>query len=136
MQLEPYLSFNGDCEDALAFYCGVFGGEVTALNRFAGSPMEANLPPDYSQKIMHANFKSPTLAFMASDAVPSGGQPPGNRVSLSLATSDVAEAERVFAMLAQDGKISMPLQDTFWGAKFGMLTDKYGIDWLVNCARA
>ena len=133
MQLEPYLSFSGSCEDALNFYAEVFGGEVTALNRFAGSPMEHNVPADYAQKIMHANFKSPSLAFMASDGMPRDGQPPGNRVSLSLATRDIAEAERVFGALARGGFVSMPLADTFWGAKFGMLTDKFGIDWLMNC---
>jgi PhnB protein len=134
MELEPYLSFNGNCEEALAFYSEVFGGEVTSLNRFAGSPMAEGLPPEAGDKIMHANFKSPTLKFMASDNVHQY-EPAGN-VSLSLGTKDQDEAKRVFGKLSVGGKVEMPLQDTFWGALFGMVTDKYGIYWLMNCEKS
>jgi PhnB protein len=134
MELEPYLSFDGNCEEALAFYGDVFGGRVTSLNRFAGSPMEADLPPGSGDKIMHASFVSPTLKFMASDSM----QPyePAGNISLSLGTKDLAEAERVFAKLADGGSVAMPLQDTFWGARFGMVKDRYGISWLMNCEKS
>lgn len=132
MELEPYLHFGGNCEEALNFYKGVFGGEITSINRFEGSPMAADLPPDYGNKIMHASFVSPSLKFMASDAHPGGHLAAKGHVTLSLAGSDVAEGERVFNALADGGTVSMPYQDTFWGAKFGMLTDKFGIDWMVN----
>jgi len=132
MELEPYLFFDGNCEEALAFYADVFGGEVTSLHRFEGSPMESQLPPDYKTKVMHANFEAPTLRFMASDGIP-GTKRSGGRISLSLGTRDVSEAEGVFKRLSEGGSVSMPFQDTFWGAKFGMLTDRYGIDWMVNC---
>jgi PhnB protein len=134
MELEPYLSFNGNCEEALAFYSDVFGGEVTALNRYAGSPMAETLPPEAGNKIMHSNFKSPTLKFMASDNVHQY-EPAGN-VSLSLGTKDQNEAKRVFGKLSEGGNVGMPLQDMFWGALFGMVTDKYGISWLMNCEKS
>ncbi len=136
MQLEPYLQFDGNCEEALAFYATVFGGEVTALNRFEGAPMEHELPPGYGTKIMHANFRSPDLAFMASDGMPGTDRSGGGRVSLSLGGRDVAEAERVFAALSAGGTVTMPMADTFWGAKFGMVTDRYGVNWMVNCERS
>jgi PhnB protein len=133
MELEPYLHFNGNCEEALNFYKGVFGGEITSINRFAGSPMESELPPGYGNKVMHANFKAPGVNFMASDGMPGSNTAEGTRVSMSLGSNDVGESERVFNALAEGGKIAMPFQETFWGAKFGMLTDKFGIDWMVNC---
>lgn len=132
MELEPYLFFNGDCEDALNFYKDVFGGEITALNRFEGSPVESEMPPEYKNNIMHANFKSPTLKFMASDGRP-GTEQTGSRISLSLGTSDLAEGKRVFDKLSEGGTVDMPLADAFWGGKFGMVTDKLGIDWMVSC---
>jgi len=133
MELEPYLHFDGNCEEALNFYKSVFGGEITSLNRFEGSPMESELPPGYGNKIMHANFKSPTLKFMGSDGMPGSRLESGSRVSLSLGGSDADEGRRVFDALAAGGTIGMPFQDMFWGATFGMLTDKYGIDWMINC---
>jgi PhnB protein len=133
LKLEPYLHFNGNCEEALTFYAGVFGGEIAGLNRFAGSPLEGGLPPDYLQKVMHASFKSPSIAFMASDGMPSSEEDEVRRVSMCLSTTDLAEAERVFAKLGSGGEVTMPLQDTFWGSKFGMLTDKFGVHWMMNC---
>ena len=133
MELEPYLFFYGRCEEALNFYKDVFGGEISSVHRFEGSPMEAQLPPNFKNKIMHANFKSPDLKFMASDGKPGQAQTEGN-VSLSLATEDAAEGERVFNALAQGGKISMPFQDVFWGGKYGALTDKFGIDWMMTAS--
>ncbi|MBC5825019.1 MAG: VOC family protein [Candidatus Eremiobacteraeota bacterium] len=138
MELEPYLHFNGNCEEALNFYKGIFGGEITSLNRYAGSPMEANMPAEHRQRIMHANFKSPTLKFMGADGMSESqaAKAADSRISLSLGTSDEKEAERVFNALAAGGSVDMPLQDTFWGAKFGTLTDKYGIDWMINCQKS
>ncbi len=132
MELEPYIMFDGNCEPALDFYKRVFGGEVTSLNRYAGSPMEGNIPSDWSAKIMHANFKSPSLAFMGADSTQESGASAG-RVKLSLSTRDLGEAERIFNALADGGNITMPLEDTFWGAKFGMVSDRFGIQWMVNC---
>ncbi|MEA2663606.1 MAG: PhnB protein [Candidatus Eremiobacteraeota bacterium] len=137
MEIEPYLHFRGQCEEALNFYASVFGGEITSLNRFAGSPLMNELPPEYASKIMHANFKAPNgVKFMASDGRPNTTHAgDSSRISLSVSTADVAEGERTFRALAEGGKISMDYQKTFWGATFGMLTDKYGIDWMVNAGQ-
>ena len=134
MELEPYLHFGGSCEEALTFYKEVFAGEVVALMRF-GEMMESDIAPDYKDKVMHASFKSPQLKFMASDQRPGAPRPSGSQVSLSLGTRDVTEGERVFAMLSAGGTVVVPMADTFWGARFGMLTDKFGISWMVNAEK-
>ncbi len=131
MEFEPYLFFYGRCEQALNFYKDVFGGEITHLSRIEGSPMESEVPPNLKHNVMHANFKAPSLKFMASDGRPTGTVGESN-ISLSLATNDAAEGKRVFDKLSQGGKVSMPLQDAFWGGKFGTLTDKFGIDWMMS----
>jgi PhnB protein len=135
MELEPYLHFSGNCEEALNFYKGVFGGEFT-LNRFEGSPLAAEFPPDYANKIMHANFTSPSLKFMAADGRPASTHEGSGRISLSLGGSDVVAGKRVFDALAAGGTIVVPFQKMFWGATFGQLTDKFGIEWMVNCGDA
>jgi len=132
MQLEPYLFFSGNCEAALNFYKGVFGGEISSVSRFKDAQMDHPTPPDYADKIMHANFKSPTFSFMASDGRP-GKQYGEGPISLSLGTSDEAEARRVFDALGRGGNVEMPMEKTFWGALFGTLTDQFGIDWMINC---
>jgi PhnB protein len=135
MQLEPYLFFSGNCEEALNFYKDVFGGQIEGLSRWSEMPKDAGGPPvtpETANKVMHASFKSPGVSFMASDASPGKTYGEGS-ISLSLGTNDVAEAERVFNALAAGGNVEMPMADTFWGAKFGMLSDKYGIDWMINC---
>ncbi|HEY6325500.1 MAG TPA: VOC family protein [Candidatus Cybelea sp.] len=136
MQLEPYLFFSdGKCEEALNFYKGVFNGKIEELSRWKEMPQDAGGPPvtpDTENRVMHANFRAPGVSFMASDASPGKTYGEGP-MSLSLGTGDVAEAERLFKALAQGGSVEMPLADMFWGAKFGMLTDKYGIDWMINC---
>ena len=134
MQLEAYLHFGGNCEEALNFYKSVFGGDIISLNRFEGSPLMSDLPADYANKIMHATYRGDDgLTFMASDGRPDSTHVDDrSRVSLSVSTTDVAEGERVFRALSAGGKVTMDWQKTFWGATFGMLTDKYGIDWMVN----
>ena len=135
MQLEPYLFFDGNCEEALNFYKNAFNGEIEGLSRWSDMPKDAAGPPvtpETGNRVMHARFKSPGVAFMASDASP-GKKYGEGAISLSVATSDLAEAERVFNYLAQGGNVEMPMADTFWGAKFGMLTDTYGLDWMVSC---
>ncbi|MEO6834915.1 MAG: VOC family protein [Candidatus Tumulicola sp.] len=134
MELEPYLFFSGNCEEALAFYKSIFGGEIVSISRFKDMPSGGDHPqsePEYADKIMHATFKSPSFGFMASDGRPGKAYGEG-AISLSLGMQDAAEAHRVFDALGQGGKVEMPMQDTFWGAKFGMLTDRFGIDWMVS----
>lgn len=134
MELEPYLYFGGTCEEALTFYKEVFAGEVVALMRFRETD-GTEIPPGYEGKVMHSIFKSPTLTFMAADEMPTAPESSAARVSLSLSTRDVAEGERVFAMLSAGGTIAMPMSDTFWGARLGKLVDKFGIHWMVHAEK-
>ena len=128
MQLTPYLMFNGTCEEALNFYATTIGGEIKHLSRFEGSPIESM--SDDKQKVMHATFEGNGFAFMASDGSKPGSD--SSNVHLCLDYNDASAMENVFNALGDGGKITMPLQDTFWGAKFGMLTDRYGINWMFN----
>jgi PhnB protein len=132
MELEPYLFFHGSCEEALNFYAKVFNGEITALSRFVGSPMEEHAPPDYKNKIMHASFVAGDIKFMASDGMP--GAPPDGQddIALSVATKNAAEGERVWHALIEGGNVTMPLSNAFWGGRFGSVTDRFGVQWMVT----
>ena len=129
--LNPYLAFAGNCEEALDFYKDCLGGDITMKMTFGQSPMPVD--DSHKDKIMHAEFKAGDVQFMASDGMPGFQVNPGNNVTMSLNFSDQNEQESTFNNLANGGNVTMPLQDTFWGAKFGMLTDKYGINWMFNC---
>ena len=123
--------FNGNCEEALKFYEKALGGEIKDLMRFEGSPME-NMTADKNQ-VMHSNFAvNGNIFFMASDG---GFGQPGNgsgMVHLSLNFDDAGKIQQTFAALSEGGNVTSPLQDTFWGATFGMLTDKFGVNWMFN----
>jgi PhnB protein len=129
-QLNVYLAFPGTCEAALNFYKTCFGGEITSMQRFGDSPVESS--EEHKQKIMHAEFKADGMFFMASDGMPGQPVPSGEMVTLSINLTDGAEQERIFNTLAEGGKVTMPLGETFWGAVFGMVTDKFGIPWMLN----
>lgn len=126
----PYLNFNGNAAEALEFYSKALNGEVLFKQTFGESPMES--PEEQKNKIMHASFKAGNLHFMVSDTMP--GQPvnSGSNLSLSLNFEDADEMNKTFTALAEGGKITMELQDTFWGARFGMLQDKFGFNWMFN----
>ena len=132
MQAEPYLLFNGNCESALEFYTKIFDGTVTQLKRYDRTPFSPQLPPERRQQVMHARFRAPEIRFMASDKFE--GYPADSRISLSLETHDEGEASRLFNALAEGGTVDMALSPAPWGGMFGMLTDRFGIDWLVSCA--
>ena len=133
MEFAPYLFFTGGkCEEALNFYKGIFGGDVGQVMRWKDAPPDASMPAELGERIMHSTFSSKDVNFMASDARPTT-QYGESAISLSLGMKDVNEAKRIFDSLAKGGKVEMPLEKTFWGAMFGMLTDKYGMDWMVNC---
>ena len=126
----PYLTFNGNAGEALEFYCKALNGEIVFKQTFGESPMES--PESQKDKIMHASFKAGELHFLVSDTM--AGQPVsgGSNLSLSLNFEDADELNKTFAALAKGATITMELQDTFWGARFGMLTDKYGFNWMFN----
>ena len=131
MQVTPYFTFDGTCEEALNFYAKVFQGQINHLSRFEGSPAEG-MATD-KQRVLHAQFVAKKICFMASDSGQDGWQANGgNMMHLSVDFDEAGELEKVFKALSEEAKITMPLQDTFWGARFGMLTDKFGINWMFN----
>jgi PhnB protein len=129
--LVPFLHFPGNCEEALNFYKHCFGGEISGISRFKDAPMPT--PESYKSKIMYSEFRSGDLFFLASDGPPDYKATQHNDVSLSIEFKDPVNEEKVFNLLAEGGKITMPLEKQFWGAIFGMITDKYGFTWMVNC---
>lgn len=134
MQIQPYLFFDGRCEEALAFYRERIGAEVEAMMRFSENPEascgEMNLPPGAEDKVMHAEFRVGETTMMASDGM-CAGKPDFQGFALSLPARDPADAERLFGALAEDGKVQMPLGKTFFSPAFGMVADRFGITWMV-----
>ena len=133
--INPYLNFPGTTEEAFNFYKSVFGGEFTVLQRFKDTPQADQVPANEQDKIMHVSLPIGSgNVLMASDNLESMGRPQtaGNNFSISVNADSEAEADKLFNGLAAGGKVTMPLQKTFWGAYFGMLTDKFGIQWMVN----
>jgi len=131
--IQPYLFFGGRCEEALAFYQSALGAEVEMLMRYADSPEP--LPPDtlapgFENKVMHASFRIGNNTLMASDG--HGTSPGFAGFSLSLSVPTQADAERAFAALVEGGEVQMPLAKTFWSPRFGMLTDRFGLGWMVS----
>ena len=132
--VEPYLSFNGRCQEALDFYAKALDAEIQCAMRFKESPEPpppGTLPPGYENKIMHCTFRVGQSTIMASDGC-GEGPTKFEGISLALAVSTEAEADRYFSALAAGGKVTMPLTKTFWSPKFGMVEDKFGIGWMVN----
>lgn len=126
----PYLNFNGNASEALDFYTNALNGDIYFKQTFGESPMD--FQEDYKDKIMHARFTSGELHFLVSGCPPGVQVNDGNNLSLSLNFADVNELNKAFEVLSVGGKTTMPLQDTFWGARFGMLIDKFGFNWMFN----
>lgn len=136
MRIDCYLSFNGNCEEALNFYARCLGGKITALMRFEGSPMDnKDLSADWKQKVMHANMEAEGAQIMGSDVPPGMGHVAGyNGITVSLfIQQDVEKARKAFEALSEGGQVTMPFAPPFWGGHFGMLKDKFGVPWMVNC---
>jgi PhnB protein len=134
MGLNPYLFFNGQCEAAFKFYERCLGGKIDAMMTHAGTPSEAHVAPEWRNKILHARLVVNGEAIMASDAPPGHYEQPQG-FSVALQVKDPAEAERMFRALAENGQVRMPIQETFWAARFAMLVDQFGIPWMVNCEK-
>ncbi len=132
MYLNAYLVFDGQCEAAFKFYEKCFGGKIEAMFTHAGSPMEAQTPPEWLGKIMHARMSIDGSILMGSDAPPNSYQKPQG-TSVHIGLHDAAEAERIFKELSENGSIRMPIQKTFWAERFGMVVDRFGTSWMVNC---
>jgi PhnB protein len=133
MQIQPYLFFDGKCEEAIAFYRSALGAEVTMLMRFKDSPEPPSpgmIPPGSENKVMHASLRIGETVVMASDGH-CAGQPSFQGFALSLTVPDEAAAERFFAALKDGGEVRMPLAKTFFSPRFGMVTDRFGVCWMV-----
>jgi len=136
MYVQSYLFFEGRCEEALDFYRGTLGAEVTMMMRYKDSPEPPppdTLPPASEDKIMHASFRVGDTTLMASDGMCSG-QPGFQGFSLALTVPNEAEADRVFTALADGGQVRMPLAKTFFSPRFGMVVDCFGMSWMIVVA--
>ena len=135
MQVIPYLNFNGDCAAAFKFYERCLGGKIEAIMTHGDSPIAKDVPATWQDRVLHARLRLGDAVLMASDSPPEYYQKPqGLYVSLQLETP--AEAERIFRELSQGGSVTLPIDKTFWAERFGMLVDRFGIPWMVNCEGA
>ena len=132
MQLNPYLFFNGNCEAAFKFYEKVLGGKIEAMLPHEGTPAAEHVPPEWRNKIMHARLSVGDKVLMGSDAPPDHYEAMKG-FSVTLGIDRPADAERIFHALAEKGTVRLPIQKTFWAARFGMLVDQFGTPWMINC---
>jgi PhnB protein len=131
MQLITYVTFGGNCEEAINFYKEALGAEVLLINRMGDSPMD--VPAHLKDKIMHARLQIGENVLYMSDTFDPSKLINGNNISLSIQIDDTAQLDKLFDQLSAGGTVEMALKDTFWGARFGMFTDKFGIKWMLNC---
>ena len=134
MQLNPHLNFNGECEAAFKFYEQCLGGKITFMMHYEGSPVADQVPAAWRNKILHATLRVGDEVLTGADVPPDRYQKPQG-LSVIIGLKDPAEAKRIFQALAKDGNVQMPLQETFWATRFGMLIDRFGIPWMVNCEK-
>ena len=134
MKINPYLNFNGNCTEAFQFYAKVLGGKDLRIMTFRDSPMAGQGAANEKDLVVHARFTAGDTMIMGSDA-PGGGynNPQGYAVNIGVDTPE--EADRIFAGLSDGATIGMPIAETFWAKRFGMLTDRYGTHWMVNCEK-
>lgn len=129
--LSPYLNFNAKAAEAMKFYQSVLGGEL-AMQTFGEAKMAQT--PEENDLVVHASLKTDSLSFMASDTPPSRPAKFGDNIHLSVAGQDAEKLTDIFNKLSQGGNVDMPLAKQFWGDTFGMLTDRFGVHWMVNIA--
>jgi len=134
MQLNPYISFDGRCAAAFKFYETCLKGKIVAMVTFGDTPMAEQSPPGWRDKIAHARLTVGDYVLMGSDASPEHyKKPQGFQVTINV--DEPTEAERIFHALAEGGTVQMPIAETFWARRFGMLADKFGIPWMINCEK-
>ncbi|MBW5799936.1 VOC family protein [Halomonas elongata] len=135
MHMNAYLMFDGDCETAMTFYAECFGGRIEAMERYGNGPQcdgEMSLDPE---KIMHVRLVADGWMLMGSDCPPAYMKTPQG-FSVAVHVEDIEEAERLFSVLSAGGQVEMPLQQTHWAIRFGMLVDRFGTPWMINCEAA
>ena len=130
--LDPYLFFDGTCAEAMRFYEKALGGKLEMMMTQADAPPSAGVPPGSPERIMHASLALGDRRIMASDTMKGDAYAGMHGFSIALSYPSVDEAKKVFAALSAGGKVNMPLGKTFWSPRFGMLTDRFDIDWMVN----
>jgi len=135
MQINPYLNFNGQCEAAFKFYERVLGGKITFTMTWGEMPGANQFPPESHKLIMHTSLSVGDEVLMGADAPPDRYQQPEG-INVSLHLKDVAESERIFNALAENGTVQMPFEKTFWSPGFGMCVDQFGIPWMINSEQA
>jgi len=135
MELNPYLTFDGQCEAAFQFYERCLGGKIVTMMNHKDSPIADQVPADWGKRIMHARLTVGDSVLMGSDSPPEHYEEPKG-FSVALQLKQPAEAERVFQALAEGGTVLMPIQQTFWATRFGMLVDRFAIPWMINCEQS
>jgi PhnB protein len=134
MRWNPYLTFNGQCEEAFRFYEKCLGGKILMMMTYGGSPMASQAPSNWGSKIVHATFALESQTLSGADATPEHyRKPQGTLIMLDIDTA--SEADRVFASLSDQGEVQMPIQETFWALRFGMVVDRFGTPWMINCGK-
>jgi PhnB protein len=135
MQLNPHLTFNGQCEAAFKYYEKCLGGRIVVMMTYGDSPVAKQTSPGWEKKILHATFAlGPGRAFTGGDVPPAAYQEPRG-FSVLLAVDTAPEADRIFKMLAEQGTVQMALEETFWALRFGMLVDQFGTPWMIQCGK-
>jgi PhnB protein len=134
MDFTPYLNFNGQCAEAFRFYEQCFGGKITFIMTYGDSPMAGETPVEWHKRIMHATLTVGDQVLNGADTAPGDYRKPQG-FTLAIGLKEAAEAERVFAVLADRGVVQMPLQETFWAHRFGYLVDQFGTPWMINCEK-
>jgi PhnB protein len=135
MEVNVYLSFKGQCEAAFTFYERSLGGRLGSIFRYAGTPFADTVPADWQSKVMHGSVTIGEQVLMGADVTPDRYEE-AKGISLSLHLTGADEAERVFHELAKEGRVVLPLEKTFWAERFGMVIDRFGIPWMINCEAA
>lgn len=134
IRMNPYLNFQGDCREAFDLYARVLGAEISFLITMGESPMANQVPAECHNNICHICLKAPGMMLMGSDCPPdSYEKPQGTIINVQADTAEQAEA--LFAGLSEGGEIRMPMEETFWAERFGMCTDRFGVQWMVNCEK-
>ena len=136
MKLNTYLNFDGDCRAAFEFYAQLLGGNIVMMMPFGESAACDGMPPQALDKIMHARLVIGDDLLMGTDATPEYPHQGINGAHVAINVGEPAEAERIFAALAEGGKVELPIQETFWARRYGITVDRFGVPWMINCEQA
>jgi PhnB protein len=134
MQLKPHLNFDGQCEEAFKFYERCLGVKITFMITYGDSPIATQISPDWHKKILHATMAVGNQMLLGSDAPPDKFQK-AQGFAMTIDVDRPDEAERIFKALADKATVTMPMQETFWAVRFGMLSDRFGTPWMINCGK-